>query len=668
MAALPKLKQQLQVLGYASIAPDGTWSGPVDLSAYAKRAQPKYGRQKFTELEAQVGTCQITFNNADARFSPENGSSPYAAWLTLNTPVQVNMVVTVGNAAPVTYTLFSGYVKTWKANIGTGGKREATITLQDALGLMQNTLINFPALTNVTGDVAIRGLVNMAMVGIPPLSGFGSTTGGNYQAYALCSTVGGSTISNGDTITITFGNQSLTLTFTNSYPVTSLNQVYYSNVNGGFNGAVQAGQNLVNALNQGAGLNTLYGPITPISGIQAYQSWLTGVALTTGCQIVSMIPGTQPALAVTLVTGGSAFISAYPVGATWYDMPKGSSYDVGRVNLPLVGDKWDKGNTDALTAAKAVTDSENGLLYCKPDGTVVWKNRDFQFTNLANGVTASMTGASVAIDQNEDGLDFDNWYATIVCQVQPPAQNTTGVIAKDTSIPMVPGNSTKTFHLPFVDPATGKPCGYSSLSLPLVAGTDWVANERKDGKGNDYATGIPGYVFLTYAVTASAIDIAIQNTATGPLYFTKLQVQGTTQVRNNPVTVTQSNGNASGKTLKQDLSLSDDAAYAESLAIYLLQRYGSPTAMIEELDFKDMPLIQPGNTTSVLSLAMTHLINFTDAQTGANQLLEIIGFTFDAAPAKCTTKALVRRADANTYWLLGDNTYGQLGTTTRLAI
>ncbi len=203
---------------------------------------------------------------------------------------------------------------------------------------------------------------------------------------------------------------------------------------------------------------------------------------------------------------------------------------------------------------------------------------------------------------------------------------------------------------------------------PLAPSTDYTVNERPDGSGVDY-TNDPAFAFGTLDVRGAEIIIPMQNTATGALYATKLQVRGKAITVYDPLVQTQEDSASQStyqkRTLAIDLPLSADANFAESLAYYLLDRFKAPFTALDQIAIHNTPLIGSSN---VFSVNLFDALAITDAQTGlSNVTCRVVGIALDITAQDFTLIFFTERADDRIYWNLGVTGYGELGTNTRLA-
>lgn len=626
-----------------------------DVTKYLVKSDHTIGRTKFVADNgpvnvAQVGALKFTLRNETKLFSPGNSSS--ALFGLIKTDIKVKIIETVnftdqaGNHASGTYTIFYGYIRTITPKSGVTSARTIDFDCEDAIGFLQRTKKSFPLQYNQRADQIIQGLVSTAL-GAP--------------ANTLILTIAiGHNPSNGDTLTLNLPNGTFVLTFTTTSPATVANTILI-----GATGAVTVA-NIQAAVTGNAGLNTLYGPNTITQDVTAIAD-----PSVPNVKFTAVVSGNGTCAAFSMsCTNAFVTFNNSGVGTGGVDWPVGLfSYDVSRTILPIAAHRWIKDKTNILTAIQEVVDTEQGRFYQRADGTLVFNNRDHQFNLIAQSALATITNNAAGVDTSPDlvgSMMADEVYGIVHATASPHNTSAQGVVAQPTSGISVPGKGSRTFTLKFFDPDTGQACGVSSLQ-PLTPFTDWTANERKDGKGVDY-TGNANITF-SYVIGATSVDMTIINNCIGTLFFPKFQMRGVAVTAYSPVTETVTN-NASNKVMTISLPLTEDLDYLNSLALYESNKYGAPTFRYRQMNFGSQPNIygSPGNVWPVLSLTLGGWVSVTDGQIGITQKCEIIGAHVQLEPTKAVVMYYVQPLDDVTYWLLGDATYGVLGSTTRLAV
>ena len=609
-----------------------------DVTAYLLDGSVKIGFSDILKSPvAQVGSATLRLRNESRLFSPLNSSGPLFGKLDPNTPIAIKSTV-----SGTQYTLFAGYVKRIAPRSGSTQSRDVVFECQDMLGRLQQFKLDFPLQLNKTGDAIVAGIVSTAL--------------GN-AANTLTVTFAG-TPTAGHTLILALPNGTTTITYAASAP--GPGQMLA-------NSAAQGAASLIALINKTDTTGTLYGTTQLSDDCTAASGGGNTVVIT------SQVSGTKACAAFTATSNDSNVTlsnSGVATGGadTW---SLGSLVaDTGINVLPIAAQNWSGSATSALSAIEQVTRSENGLFFQRNGGNLQWWNRNHIFTSLVGTVvSAGINTPDIIGDMGSASL-----YNIVKTVARPHSTLAPGVVAKITASTQVPGNGSTVVHLPFIDPVSQQKMGAQNLILPLVATTDWVANEQKDGSGVDYTTAVTGYVTFSYLISASGIDITVKNTASGPLYLNKLQVRGTGIVTYNPVTTTAQDtaGNLAlygANTLTMNYDLSEDLNYAQASAAYLLNRWKAPAYRVTALDYKAQ--VNSGGTPNVpvLLLYINSSVTVTDTQLGlsAGKYL-VIGADFSLKPQEINAMLHVAALDDQTYWILGDATYGVLGSTTRLAV
>ena len=616
---------------------NGYLNANSDVSAYFLDGSIKLGmRDVIKSPVADVGSVSMRLNNNSKLFSPPNAAGALFNKLKQGKPVTIKC--TVGGSQ---YTRFVGYIKRIAPRSGISRSRDVVVECQDVLGLLQQYKLDFPLQLNKTGDAMVAGIVSTVL---------GAPVNTLTVTFAGTPTVG-------HTLILTLPNGTTTITYAASAP--GAGQMLASS-------AAQGAASLIALINQTDTTGTLYGT-TQISGdVSAASGGGNTVVIT------SRVSGNMACAAFAVASNDSnVTLTNAGVGTGGVDWPVGfMAYDTGINVFPVAGTNWNSEQTTALSAITQITLSENGRFYQQPNGTLTWKNRNFQFLNLVNTLVNSVTGEPDIIGD----VNATTTYNIVKTIARPHSTLSVGVVGQITAPVSVPGNGSTAVRLPFVDPTSQQKMGASNLVLPLVKTTDWVANTAKDGSGIDYTTVNPGNVTFTYAINASGIEVTVTNTASGTLWLTKFQVRGVGLVTYNPVTTTvkdtlanlQANG---ANTLAVNFDLSEDINYSIAAGQYLFSRYSVPAYRASSLDYGAIPGAGGSPNVPAVSLNIDNRINVSDTQLGINTgKYEVIGMGYTIKPQEWDTVLNVSAMDDQTYWILGDSTYGVLGTTTRLAI
>ncbi len=395
---------------------------------------------------------------------------------------------------------------------------------------------------------------------------------------------------------------------------------------------------------------------------------------------------------ITISKSSSALTLSGATLAGGIDYPPGKfEIDTGQTTWSVAGDRWVGQKTNALRIIQDVTDSERGRFYCKDDGTLVWENRDKLFTPITNIAIADLNSVYV---QTQGSMDVEKVYNRVVVSYIPKIDLSEGVVARaGTPITIPPyGTGTPTMRynpndpfndpkatvlrLPYIDPATGQKMGAKSLDLPLEAVTDIYVTDTEDGSGFNYTpVNRNSTLRLAIADTGDGVEIQCINTAIGNLYINTLQVRGVGIVSYNPTEFifedTDTQVVDQVREMKLSIPLPATLNYIRALAQYFLARFKDARYRLQGLVFGDLEEgVIPGVSANIFSLNQGDMITVTDAQLGLSAVKHrIIGIQSSMRASKNMQVSLyLSLVDDKTFWMLGNSTYGKLGTTTRLAV
>jgi hypothetical protein len=397
-------------------------------------------------------------------------------------------------------------------------------------------------------------------------------------------------------------------------------------------------------------------------------AWANGIVVST----------TSAALTASNLTGG-ANVSAL-------------SAEQGIETFPLAGDQWKAGSTNALTAIEQVVQSERGMFWQAKDGTLIFKNRDYW-----NARTIATPVLTLNSEHNESSASYGmaDIFNRVVVNYTPRSELAFGVVARarqtiraagrwgtgnrPPELPLggrfnstegLPPNGTTLAKIPFVDIDRGRIVGAKDLKLPPEPNVDFTAAEREDGYGADTYTTFAGLKFGV-ARTGSDIEVSIENQALGTLFIIDFQLRGTGIVAYDPVQFVREDETSihtyGVRTLSIDLPLGGSQRYAEALAEYLLGRYKQPSYRVYTVAFIDQ---QQVDNVMLVALEIGDVISISDYQAGLSDRKHLVtGLEYSlSAEKRLEMRLSVRPLQDVTFWILGDATYGVLGSTTRLGV
>ena len=232
-----------------------------------------------------------------------------------------------------------------------------------------------------------------------------------------------------------------------------------------------------------------------------------------------------------------------------------------------------------------------------------------------------------------------------------------------TVLHLAPG-STRVVIAPFRDD-NGERVGAVDVITP-AATTDYLVNDVADGSGFNY-THSPSFS-ISVEIEATRARITLTNTATGPLYVTKLQIRGKPIRVWDPVTVEQADSASQSayevRAAALDLPMQADPVFAQSYAEYLVSRFKEPFVCADQAVIRGRDITGHVN---VFSLDLMDKVIVNDPASGADMLQHWIrGVDYDITTTTFTVSLALERADDRQYWLLGRVGYGHLDHTTRL--
>ncbi|MCC7205722.1 MAG: hypothetical protein IT323_00350 [Anaerolineae bacterium] len=134
---------------------NGNFSGPYDdVTAYVISADWTLGMGHPFQEAADNSVLKLVLNNADRRFSPENGSSPLYGKLVPFRPVRIQ-----SNDGTTTRTHWVGWVETLQPGVGKYGPRQMSITASGPLQFYKATETKLALQENKRTDAILAELI-----------------------------------------------------------------------------------------------------------------------------------------------------------------------------------------------------------------------------------------------------------------------------------------------------------------------------------------------------------------------------------------------------------------------------------------------------------------------------------------------------------------------------
>jgi hypothetical protein len=340
--------------------------------------------------------------------------------------------------------------------------------------------------------------------------------------------------------------------------------------------------------------------------------------------------------------------------------PVATDLDVCTDVFPYCFDKLGGGTVYAMSVLSEIVQSEVGYLFVH-GGTLVLQNRSAR----------DLVGSALTLDNSMRGLHvpstLDNVFNRVRATIHPRTVDASPVVlcALTGEPPAVGPGETLTLWLDYRDPAdpTSYIGGTGFLTPRVTATTDYTANSAADGSG----TNLTGSLTVVATAFAASAKLEVTNGAGSTAYITRLQLRGRGVYDLQPATYevvrTQPYGE---RRLDVDMPYQDDPAVAEGVAAYIADRYQWPAHDIEAVEII-------GNASDTLMAAVLvrepgDRITLSEEMTGlvaAEAYIQRVDLDIAPGPWLVCQWGLAP-ALADHYWILGDATYGLLGTTTRL--
>lgn len=275
--------------------------------------------------------------------------------------------------------------------------------------------------------------------------------------------------------------------------------------------------------------------------------------------------------------------------------------------------------------------------------------------------------APIALDGLAVRLDIASVINRAQVTVYPLEEvDTEAEIWRARTVLRLPPGETRIIYANFRD-EHGARCGAVDVVAP-VATTDYTVNDRPDGSGFDYTQAASFSISAT--TEATRMQIALTNDAIGPLYVTLLRVRGKPIITYDPITLEAADSASQSayqvRARALDLPLQADPTFAETMAGYLVQRHKAPALTASQVTCHNRETLRG---TNVFAFDLMDQVVVSDPASGASGLLHWIrALDYDLGPASFRAVFHLERADDTRYWLLGQPNYGELGSTTRLAL
>jgi len=339
--------------------------------------------------------------------------------------------------------------------------------------------------------------------------------------------------------------------------------------------------------------------------------------------------------------------------------PDYEDYDVGDSTFAYALDDVEDERTRLLTAVSNIAQSEQGYIYLRGTGELVFEGRAYRAENYgAPEVTLddTMQGLAVRYRQGEQPTRVQ---VTVHPRRIDAAATTVLFKRYDISddqdaLELSPFTSVTVFG-PYGDPNNAnRRCGGTAMVAP-VASTDYTANSQADGGGSDETASLS----VTPSFTGNGVSLVVENTSASTIYVTLLQCRGKGIYDYDAVMVESGTGEA---LVQIDMPYADDVNIAAAVAAQVLAQWGSISPC--EVTFRDTTAAL---LTAAVAVEIGARVRITETATGldADYHVQAIRQRLLTGDAIETTWSVIP-ADATQYWILGTVGASELGTTTVL--
>ena len=397
--------------------------------------------------------------------------------------------------------------------------------------------------------------------------------------------------------------------------------------------------------------------------------------------------------------------------------PLSVSYGTGRSTFKSVFDTL-RDKTRAMQEVSKATLSELGYVYVKQttdsDEVLTVENRGFRSgkalaqVSVIDSPTADIritqagdTRITQAGDVRETQDEFptvdavfnnnyrgvevkhaESYYNQVDSKAYPRKVDTSDVVLFALERPLEIGAyQTVTMKGRFRDPNQEAQTVAALSTVAPVSGTDYIFNTEEDESGSNITSDLS----VTAVYGANGVDYTLTNTGAITGYVTQLQARGKGVYIYRPVETLREDetlvANDGARTLNLDLPYQDDPLQTTDIAVALLEKYKNKRTEIKSVTFianrndntvrpdVDVNYYQDYLLNAFMDLQVGDKIKVVAPSVGIEQdcFIQSIDFTITSGDIVTYTYGL-QDAMYETYdvWILGDSTYGVLGTTTIL--
>jgi hypothetical protein len=353
--------------------------------------------------------------------------------------------------------------------------------------------------------------------------------------------------------------------------------------------------------------------------------------------------------------------------------PTNTSYETGAFVLPYAFHEERDEQTSCLTVVQKIAQSDLSYIYVDGDAT------DGETLHYESPFTRMVYGSSLGtLSDSMTGLEIEHSAGNIWNKIRGatyPVErdddvSVLGSIAEEFALEP---SETRTIFIPYRDPTSERRIsGILSLdptwgAAPITADTDYKMSSIPADGGNDLNANLT----VTAMAGANSILVTLENDAAVKGYVNHLQIRGYAVRSFDRVESVESDSasiTAYGEqTLTFNMPYQNNSTLGEAFAAELIRRYKDPGTQVKSVTFI-------ANTSgSLMDYALLRGIGdrltVSETATGIGADFYIQGYEYELMENNRlrVTWSLEKNYNTTAYWLLGDETYGVLGTSTTLA-
>jgi hypothetical protein len=602
---------------------------------------------------ASVGVCTLLLKNTDRRFSPSYSSGPYYSDFKPLLPIRIRVTDDT-----TTWTVFTGYITSINPDM-TGKKGDLTATIQamDVLGLLSRYPLSMPLCRNIRSDQLVARILAAAH-------------NGTARVYVF-------DVSNQPAVDDTFS-----LSYTDAAAETTLITYRFKNTLAVANDVkigttkTLTARNLCNAINNDTGAGTNYETGTERG---------TYFTATYSGATITLTAVSKGAWANDVTFGGSG--SWYGIGSNTAgadsDLPV--SLETGDNVFPYAADQWSEDRGSAFTALGDVALSEWGYIWVAADGTLMSMNRQWFFKQPSEGADISCDNEQRAIDA---GLSLEDMFTKVLLNYNPRAKLTSGVIAKASGPIQVPAgygverwtsfdpptnDQSIVVKIPAKDGDNWQYLGIDSVIWPPEYNTDYTVSlvDEDDDELNWNGIDWSQYIYMSAAINGADIDVSFLNSSGVALYVIGFKLRGVGLKAYEPQQIILADATALAaygvQALNVDIPLPITHVFARTLAQYLKDRYSTLRRRLPRLGVSAYRVLGGVNPNSMDIGSVVQVTEYQTGLSGTNRLIMGVNARYTKG-GQAEIMWDLKTIGATSYWILGDSTYGVLGSTSRLGL